>query len=258
MDLHSIPDFLDRIGDDDTTTELVVLNRTQPRPVQRLFEDAFGQEVTVSEQELPDVETDTVVLVRGDEVIATSPLESIMESFLLINSDTYRTSTRGIDKEYLPDVLANLDEVVMRLRGYPQTNKEKLLLIAVSRYIEALALEANQGRLDAAFQRLSRLNDEFGTRRVYERLAESAVEVHAYAVSGSGWPHQDDLDICIHTDDSEHFRKSWFVVYQPEDAVDTPSAALLAWKHNENEWRSTWTFDPTWVSRIQDHIIDHF
>lgn len=258
MGCDSIPALLDRISDSETTTELVVLNRTQPEPVQRLLENAFDGEVTVTEEHRPAIGTDTVVLVQNDEIVATSSLESIMDAFLLINSDTYRTGTKGLDETFLPDVLANLDEVGMRLRGYPETNKGKLLLIAVSRYIEATALDVGQGRLDAAFQRLSRLDDEFGTRRVYERLADTAVEIHTYGVTGGKWIEDQGIDIAAHTGEADRYRKSWFVVYSPPPPSQDRSMALLAWELRNNEWRSSWTFDPEWVASIQEHIIDRF
>jgi hypothetical protein len=50
--------------------------------------------------------------------------------------------------------------------GSPASNSEKLPLIVISRYIEQLAWQHETGRLRSSFQRLSRLDDERGTRRV--------------------------------------------------------------------------------------------
>jgi len=115
-------------------------------------------------------------------VIARSTLDELLESVLLINSDLYKTGAIDLNEVTLPDVLSGLDEVPFRLRGYPHSNKEKLLLIVVSRVIERIAAEAGGGTLRASFQRLSRLQDERGTREVYETLGNSGVDVHVYGV----------------------------------------------------------------------------
>lgn len=70
-------------------------------------------------------------------------------------------------------MLRELRDIVFELRGYPESAKEKLLLIAMSRFVEARALAVGAGEMHVGFQRLSRLTDEFGTQRVYERLADS-------------------------------------------------------------------------------------
>lgn len=255
--MQSLPDFLDSFEGDGPEKKLFVCNRTEPDPVQRLFETAFGEQVTVGEQDLAGAEEDTVILVSGDEVLASSSLQRVMDSFLMINSDLYRTSVKGIDEYRLPDVLARMDEEVLLLRGYPASNKEKLLLIAISRYIESLALKHDRGRLDASFQRISRLDDEYGTRRVYEMLADSAVDVHTYGVSGGDWTAEAGLGVTVHTGDSEPYRRSWIVVY--DDGSDDPeaSAALVAWEVDANVWRSVWTFDPERVREVQRYVVEN-
>jgi hypothetical protein len=254
----SILDFIDVFDSGEQQKQLVVVNRTEPDPIQRLFQRAFGTQITVSEAYLEDAADNTVLLLDGEDVVATSSLESVMKSFLLINSDMYKTSLKGIDEYRLPTVLSKMDEEVLTLRGYPATNKEKLLLIAVSRYIEASALHADNGRLDAAFQRLSRLDDEFGTRQVYQRLSESGVSVHTYGASGKEWVRREGLQLSIHTRNTPEYRKSWFVVYTPEEGGVGEPGALLAWEVEPNQWRSTWTFDPDWVHRIQQYIVENF
>lgn len=64
---------------------LVVVNRTAPRPFQRMIENAFdGQPVAVGEGSIPGEDEDTVALVAeredGKEVVATSPLEKLNET----------------------------------------------------------------------------------------------------------------------------------------------------------------------------------
>jgi hypothetical protein len=258
MTPNSILGFINAFDSGDQQKQLVVVNRTEPDPIQRIFQRAFGSQISVTEASLEDAADNTVLLLDGETVLATSSLESVMQSFLLINSDMYKTSLKGIEEYQLPDVLSMMDEKVLTLRGYPASNKEKLLLIAVSRYIEATALSAGNGRLDAAFQRLSRLDDEFGTRQVYRRLSDSGVSVHTYGVSGRNWIRNEGLELSVHTKDTPEYRNSWFVVYTPEESGTGDAGALLAWEVDPNEWRSTWTFDPEWVHRIQGYIVENF
>jgi hypothetical protein len=242
--------FVERAAATDTTDcSLLVVNRTEPAPVMDLFGEAFErQSVDVVEATTDDAAEDVVLLVEDGEVVATSSLQSLMRAFLMVNVDLYRTGTSGIDKHEPPAVLTGLDDTVFTLRGYPQSAKEKLLLVLVSRYIERRALAADAGRLRSAFQRLSRIDDELGTRRVYERLSETAVDVHLYGVPDRTPPTS--IDATVHDGRGPGYRRSWFVVFSsPED-----SAALVALRRGD-EWWGTWTHDPDRVAAV-DALIE--
>lgn len=153
---------------------------------------------------------------------------------LLINSDLYTTGLSGIDTYEAPEIITELDDTVYTLRGFPASTKEKLLLIVISRYIERRALGAGGGRLDVAFRKLSRIEDEYGTERIYHRLANSEVDVHAY-----GFPDSipDALDkATFHTGRTEAYRRSRFVVFSPSSSEP----------------------DPDQISSIRRHIDRHF
>lgn len=168
-----------------------------------------------------------------------------MNAFLLVNGDLYRSGTSGLDKYDAPSVLTGLDETRFSLRGFPASNKEKLLLILISRYIERLALDANTGTLRSSFQRLSRLDDERGTHTVYERLGDSDVDVHVYGVAD--WSPDEVLDVTVHAGTNEVYRRSWFVVFNADAAVATP-AALLALETSGKACGRTgrrWSIDST-------------
>jgi len=187
-------------------------------------------------------------------VIARSTLDELLESVLLINSDLYKTGAIDLNEVTLPDVLSGLDEVPFRLRGYPHSNKEKLLLIVVSRVIERIAAEAGGGTLRASFQRLSRLQDERGTREVYETLGNSGVDVHVYGV-GDADPGV-SLPVTVHEGRSSPYRRSWFVVFNPPPGADAArSVALVALEDEPNVWDGFWTFRPKLVDRIDDRHI---
>ena len=83
---------------DDTGRSLVVLNRTEPEPVFDLLADAFDrQPVTVDTDRVPDTDDDVVALVEDGDVVEISPLQAVMNAFLLVNGDLYRSGTSGLD-----------------------------------------------------------------------------------------------------------------------------------------------------------------
>jgi len=257
MMADSLRSFFDEI--EDPNRNLVVLNRSSPDPIRNLLDSLLeGQSVSIS-----DVDTDSaseenrdiVALVEDGEILAQSTLDELLESVLLINSDLYKTGAIDLGDVVLPDVLEGLDEVPFRLRGYPASNKEKLLLIIISRVIERIAAETGEGTLRSSFQRLSRLNDEKGTYEVYETLSNSGVDVHLYGV-GDANPAE-SLPVTVHTGTSYPYRRSWFVVFQPpEDGEATDHAALVALEDEPNVWDGFWTFRPELVDRIEQYIAD--
>lgn len=231
---------------------LAVVNRTRPRPIQDMLEEAFDERsVVVEELDLPDAAEDVVVVLDGDEVIASSPLRVLEDEILLVNSDLYITGTKALGDVTLPSVFANLDETPFRVRGYPASDSEKLPLIMISRYIEQLAWQHGSGRLRSSFQRLSRLNDERGTRRVYRTLGGTGVDTHVYGVPD--WLPPESFPGVIHAGYHGEFRTSWFVVFHADDA-DAETAALVAERVDDNEWEALWTFDDDRVRAVNRYI----
>jgi len=234
---------------------LVTVNQESPLPAQSMLEKVFDdQPITVTEQQEPSDETDAVYLVEDNDVIASSPLKAIQESILLVNSDLYITGNREVSAVDPPDVISQLEDVRFELRGYPQSNNEKLLLIIISRYIERLAIETDNGRHRASFQRLSRLDDELGTKHVYEQLAESAVDTHVYGLPD--WTPPPELEVTMHGGWSEAFQDSWFVVFKPQSQT-AQHAALVALETSPNCWEAFWTYDTATVNEINRYIEEH-
>ncbi|UVE52341.1 histidine kinase (plasmid) [Haloferax larsenii] len=264
---------------------LTVVNRSAPKPIQRMLETTFdGQPVSIDEEDAPQSDTDMLVLSEetedGVEVIATSPLEEFMNSILMVNSDLYITGQTDLENFELPSVLTQLDDVPFSLRGYPESDKEKLLLIAISRYIERHAWRSGAGRLRSSFQRLSRINDERGTRTVYESIAEAGVQTHVYGIPD--WQPPLEFGLVSHGGYTEDFRDSWFVVYTPPDGDSDGNAdnvsstpddepaptdaarsddhevgapvALLALETEPRRWEGYWTFRPDLVEKIDGYI----
>ena len=260
--MSELTDLSELIDENDSSAKtLLLVNVTDAAvdPQLRLLERVFDSEtVDVASRALPDGEENLVCLVDDGEVVATSSWDELKESFLLINTDRYRTGTKQIETGSFPDVLTGLDEIEFTVRGYPESNKEKLLLVVISRFIEFQALSAGRGAFDASFQFLSRLDDEYGTRRVYEWLAESGVDTHVYGVR-DGPTVVDDLDLTVHANDDPELRRLWFVVYAPPASMpDTQSVALIAEETGPNRWRGLWTYDPECVDRVQRYVRKSF
>lgn len=262
----SLPESLSGFIDGATPSEktLLLVNRTEPEPLVRLLERAFDdQPITIAEAHRSESAEDLVCLLEGGEVVATTPMAELEEAFLLVNADRYRTGTRQVDAGSFPTVLTGLDEIEFTVRGFPKSNKEKLLLILVSRFIEARALRRGDGELHSTFQRLSRLDDEYGTRSMYESLAGTGVSTHVYGVRDAA-AAVDDLDVTVHAGDHEEYRRSWVVLFDPPDAdgataaPDSGHVALVAVETGPNVWRGTWTYDPDRVGRIRSYLDRHF
>lgn len=231
---------------------LAVVNRTRPQPIQDMLTELFAdQPVRVEERQLPDADEDVVLLLEDGDVVATSPLRALEEEILTVNSDLYITGTKSLEDVSLPAVLEHLQETPFQLRGYPVSNSEKLPLIMLSRYIERVAWRAESGRLRSSFQRLSRLDDERGTRRVYRKLGSAAVDVHVYGVPD--WLPPASFPGVVHAGYEGDFRTAWFVVFYAE-AADARTAALIAEEVDENEWEGLWTFQPERVREINRYI----
>jgi hypothetical protein len=224
--LETLSGFIDRA--ESSEKMLVLVNRTGPEPLWQLLDRAFDdQSVAVRERSVPEGTDDIVLLMEDGEVTATSTMKTLEAAFLMVNSDQYRTGTSGLDVGEIPDVLTGLDEIEFTVRGFPASNKEKLLLIVISRFIEGRALDVDDGRLDVSFQRLSRLDDEYGTKEVYRRLAESQVDTHVYGVTDDP-AATDDLDVTVHVGDHDEYRRSWL----SSSRHQTVLTATLPW------WRS--------------------
>ncbi|MFB6092170.1 MAG: DICT sensory domain-containing protein [Haloquadratum sp.] len=243
--------FLDAVDATDRT--LVVLNRTAPDPVQRMLQGVFEEQpITVEEVDAPDEADDQVLLVEDGDVVARSPLSALQETILLINSDLFITGSKELEAVDLPAVLEELDDVQFFLRGYPESHSEKLLLILVSRYIERIAWEQQSGTLRTSFQYLSRIDDEVGTKTVYQRLDDTPVDVHVYGAPG--WEPAPPSRITIHAGYERDFLESWFVVYTPPEGRDG-HIALLALEEGPNEWTGFWTHRESLVTDIDEYIM---
>jgi len=248
----ALGDFFGEIHNSDRT--LAFVNRSSPDAVENLLASLFGeQSIPIEDLMVSDERTETVVLLEDGEVIAESTVDELLQSVLMVNTDIYKTGARSLPEISVPDVLEGLDEMPFRVRGYPASDKEKLLMVAMSRVIERLAAESLGGTLRASFQRLSRVTDEQGTERVYQTVGNSATNVDVYGVDDWETP---SLPVTVHTGTSAEYRRSWVVVFTPPEGgrADADHAALVALEDEPNLWDGFWTFRPAFVRRIDRYI----
>ncbi|WP_226021796.1 hypothetical protein [Halomicrobium salinisoli] len=244
----TLSEVIDEIGTREPT--LTVVNRDEPESLVRMLKRMVdAPDVTVREAEPPGTGPSNLVILEGDgdgeQRLAVSPIADVGDSVLMVNSDLYVTGARSVDEVDTPDVLAGLHGTTFTVEG-----KQKMLLIEISRHVEALAYRSPGSAIHAGFQSLARIDDEQGTRRVYERLIESGVDVHLYGVPDA----VPDLpgEAAVHTHDAEEISRTWFVVNA--DCPPDTKAALVAEEVGPNEWTGVWTFDPETVDRIAAYL----
>lgn len=249
----SLEQFLDI--PDGSARSLVVVNRTEPEPIQRLVKKVFDpQGLDVSELSDEQYDEDTVLLVGDGEILASSTLQELENAILLVNSDLFTTGTRKLDDVEVPAVVEGLTDYRFRLRGYPESDTEKFLLVVISRRIEKLAATYGEGTLRSSFQRLSRIEDERGTREVYETLGKTDVDVHVYG--RPDWVPSPRFPVTMHGGYKRDFRNSWFVLYNPpeEKRDEYDAAVLVAIETEPRVWDGFWTYDADTVETVAAYI----
>jgi len=220
-----------------------------------MVESLFGSlDVEMQEAEIGGLADDLLLVMRDGEVVASSPLETIKNTLLLVNSDLYRTGTRSIDEIAIPDTVLTLSDEVFTLTGYPEATTEKLVLTLVSRHIEQQAANSQAGTLQASFQRLSRLDDERGTREVYNTLGQLAdLDIHVYGFPD--WTPPSEMGLTVHRVRDDEIRNTWFVVHSTDTGTDR---AMLAIKDGPNTWRGYWTSNTPEIRAIDEYISRAF
>lgn len=254
---ESLPDSLTEFVNEVDSTEwsAQIINRTEPEPIEEMLQDLFrGLSISTTETDIADADDDVLLLLHDNEVVESSPLSEIRDTLLLVNSDIYKTGAREIDEIDPPDIITELSDTVFTLRGYPESDIEKLVLTLVSRYIEHQSWIQETGTLRTSFQRLSRLDDEQGTKTVYERLGQLAsLDVHVYGVPD--WNPPESMGVTAHGVADDEIMRHWFVVFAGSDAR---SVAMLAVKTGVSEWEGYWTFDTDEIQAMNEYISQTF
>jgi len=242
------------VGEDDEASKfsIAVVNESRPEALEGMVRKLFArQPVEITEADEDRFDDDSAVLLRDGEVVASSSLDVLSKTLLLVNSDLYTTGTVSLEETRFPDVIAELSGTTFDVRGYPESDYEKMPLILISRHIELLSYR-NGGTHRASFQRLSRIQDERGTRNVYRRLGSSGADTHVYGVPD--WTPPREFGVKIHGGYETDHTSAWFVVH----VSDEEKAALVALETASNRWKGRWTFDADEVADIEESIKEYY
>jgi len=180
---------------------------------------------------------------RPGEFVTLSDREEVLAATSL---SAFRNATgSGPDQIALDDrgtspILDRLDETMFTTWSSQQ-------MLTASREIEDRAFRVGIGKLHAGFQRLSVLNQELDR---YDRLGESSLDVHAYAIPDADPP--EERTFTLHIERAEEIARSWFVAFDG-GGDDRQKCALLAEERDPDDFYGFWTYDPGTV----DYIIDH-
>lgn len=200
-----------------------------------------------------DLNDNTIVVNKDGEDISTSSLDTLKNSILYTNSDQYKTQRNQMNKLKFPESILKLQNKKFELKGYPKEYNEKLILIAISRYIEQLSY--NHGGIHhSTFQKLSRIDDEKGTKEIYESLSGRVDELHLYGELDK-FPELGTKPT-FHFGSTDAYKYSWIVLHLSEENC----AALVAFENKDrfNEWDAIWTFDREKVITIEEKMKNYF
>ena len=214
---------------------LRVFNADDDR-VESLREQFRDRNLTVAAERTPSGRPAAfAVLSENGEFVTAAGVEEV-----LVSSDD-GADPEFDDEAYRP-VLDHLDETLF-------TSYHSDQMVAASREIEDRAWRVGEGTLYSGFQRLSVLDEQLD---VYGRLADGGLDVHAYAAPDDDVPGH-DTDLTIHVERADEIERSWFVVYDGGGA-DVSKCALLAEERASRGFYGFWTYDPSTVDWIVDHL----
>jgi len=222
-------------GVEDHEKTLTVFNASK-ETIETLREQFHDRNVSVSGEHTPSGKPAAfTVLADGDEFVAAADTESVL-------ADDEEVEPNFEGEAYRP-ILDHLDETMFTSYDIEQ-------MVAASREIEDRAWRIGKGTLRSGFQRLSILS---GQMDIYEQLAEKgSLDVHAYAVPDADVPEH-ETDLTIHVERSDEIERSWFVAYDGA-GVDVNKCALLAEEREPRSFYGFWTYDPSTVDWILDHL----
>jgi hypothetical protein len=193
--------------------------------------------VSISGERTPSGKPESfAVLAAEDEFVTAADVDTVLAS-------GNGTTDPGFEGESYRPILDHLDETMF-------TSYDTGQMVAASREIEDRAWRIGKGALHSGFQKLSILE---GQLDIYGQLAEKdSLDVHAYAAPDTGVPEH-DTELTIHVERSDEIRRSWFVAYDGA-GVDVNKCALVAEERDPRSFYGFWTYDPSTVDWIIDHL----
>ena len=222
-------------GVEDHQKRLTVFNADEAT-VGTLREQFHDRNVSVLGERTPSGKPEAFTVLSDDgEFVAAADIETVL-------SDNEKTEP-GFEGDAYRPILDHLDETMFTSYDIEQ-------MVAASREIEDRAWRVGKGTLHSGFQKLSILE---GQMDIYEQLAQKGeLEVHAYAIPDTDVPEH-DTDLTIHVERSDEIGRSWFVAYDGA-GVDVNKCALLAEEREPRSFYGFWTYDPSTVDWIIEHL----
>ena len=205
--------------------------------VESLREQFHDRNLTVTGERTSSGKPDSfAVLAEDGEFVTAADVTEVLAS---AGSET----DPDFDDEAYSPILDHLDETLFTSYDIGQ-------MVAASREIEDRAWRIGSGTLHSGFQRLSILDEQMD---IYERLAEKGeLDVHAYASPDADVPEH-DTDLTIHVERADEIERSWFVTYDGAGS-DVNKCALLAEERESRAFYGFWTYDPSTVDWMIDHL----
>lgn len=223
-------------GVEDHEKTLTIFNADE-ETVSTLREQFHDRNLAVSAERTPSGKPEAFVVLSDDgQFVTATDVET------LIRPGDERAEP-GFEGESYQPILDHLDETLFTSYDIGQ-------MVAASREIEDRAWRLGKGALHSGFQRLSILREQMD---IYEQLAEKdALDVHAYAAPDAEMPDH-ETDLTIHVERSDEIERSWFVAYDG-GGIDVNKCALLAEERGSRSFYGFWTYDPTTVDWIIEHL----
>lgn len=234
MDLHRGIEFIRRLE-----KELVLFNLDERDPlVDRMNSHFDTQNVRIRSERTSSGVPQVSVLSHRDEVLAITTISLLRR---LTSPESTDDGTVGISDADYQELLGHLKETTFS--SYDTTD-----MLYASREIEDRAHRVGNGTIHAGFQRVGVIRDQ---RAIYVDLAKQGVEVHAYGI-----PDAEPPDIGsgrVHAVETSEIARTWFVIFDG-GGRESQKSALIAEENDDGEFYGAWTYDPTIVDLLCDHL----
>lgn len=242
---ESLHALIERMGDERQT--LTVYNYDGDATTRERLESYLDRlNVDVRTVETPvENPRNTAVLHRGGEPIDMAPV-GVLDRAIRIQEDPDAGRVETFER---PTLLTRAENGV-----YSVEDDGKRYLIDISRLVEQEALDEGRGTLYTGFQRLDRIDDEYGTRRIYERLADTDVAVTLFGEAGTE-PETDRFR--LHAGTTDELADSWFVVFDG-DGDDDRKVALVSEERTPGRYHGFWTRRPELVDEIIAYLHETY
>ncbi|MDS0299387.1 hypothetical protein NDI76_11605 [Halogeometricum sp. S1BR25-6] len=184
----------------------------------------------------PSLPADFAVLHDGDSFVAAAAVADID---CHLSGESY-LEDGGFGFAERPAILRHVDD-----RTFTSYDRRRMTL--ASREIESYAYHAGGGEIHAGFQRFSILRPQ---TRIYERIDEAGVDVHAYGAPDANAPEP----VVAHPSEDAEILGSWFVVYEGDGPGDARALVAVETDAGAGEFSGFWTYETETVETVLERL----